>query len=171
MTYPRFILAALLSVSLAAPALARSAAPACYSAEQAQAEQLLRLHSELMVIAVTCRTGSDNGNLGTEYGDFTQRHLSALHEAEQTMMGYYKASVKGNATDRLDRLRTILANEFGQKAADMSSASFCASYRDKIAKLENVSGGELQDEVQRMTISERTYAPTCGTGSTTVARR
>jgi hypothetical protein len=167
MKYACYILAALLAVSSATPAAAKTSR-ACYTPAQLQAEQLLRLHSELMVITVTCRTGSNGEDLGAAYGNFTKRHITVLHDAEQTMTGYYKTNVKGNALDHLDRLRTVLANEFGQKAADMSSANFCAAYRDKVVKYDNISGADVQNEVQRMVISDRAFVPSCGAGTTAV---
>ena len=50
----------LIIMFFSAPAFAASA---CYSPAELQAEHLLRLHSELMVITVTCRTGSQGEDL------------------------------------------------------------------------------------------------------------
>jgi hypothetical protein len=147
------------------------AAPACYSPAQAQAEQLLRLHSELMVITVTCRQGSGGQDLPSAYGDFTKKNIGVLHDAEQTMISYYKANAKGNALDHLDRLRTILGNEFGQKAADMSAPAFCASYRDKVLQFDQASPADVQNEVQHMEIVERSYVKPCSTAGTVVAKK
>ena len=160
MKYVRFFVAAVAAV-LASPAFA---GPACYTPAQMQAEQLLRLHSELMVITVTCRTGSRGEDLPAAYGDFTKKHIRVLHDAETAMTDYYKTHGHGNATDQLDRLRTRLANEFGQKAADMSGPAFCAAYRDRVLKFDEAIGADVENEVQRMVIAERSYAPSCPGG-------
>lgn len=155
MKYARYFLTA----AFALAALPVFAASACYTPEQLKAEQTLRLHSELMVITVTCRQGSQGQSLPAAYGDFTKKNIGLLHNAEQTMISYY-----GNpgATAKLDRLRTKLANEYGQKAADMSSASFCAAYRDKVVQFESATPQDIEKEVQRMETSERSYAKPCG---------
>jgi hypothetical protein len=169
MKYPHIFLAALLAVAtLASGPAAAKVNLNCYTPDQLQAEQLLRLHSELMVITVTCKTGSNGQDLGAAYGNFTKKHITALHGAEQTMIAYYKTNAKGNALDHLDRLRTTLANEFGQKSADMSSTNFCAQYRDKVVKYDNIDGADVQNEVQRMVIAERSYVPACGGGTAAV---
>ncbi len=69
-----------LALFFAAPAMA---AQQCYSSAEVEAEQLLRLHSELMVITVTCHTGSRGENLVPAYTTFTQEHLAALHNADK----------------------------------------------------------------------------------------
>lgn len=133
---------------------------ACYSPAELEAEHLLRLHSELMVITVTCRQSSDGESLVPAYTGFTNRNISALHRAEHTMMDYYE-SHGGNGEDRLDRLRTKLGNEFGQKIADMSSQPFCDAYRDKVLEFYRASSGEVQGEVLRMEASQKSYIEPC----------
>ncbi|MDP9127612.1 MAG: hypothetical protein M3N08_05055, partial [Pseudomonadota bacterium] len=57
---------------LAAPEV--RAAAACYTPAELQAEQWLRLHSELMVTTVTCHQSSLGENLVPFYTRFTQTH-------------------------------------------------------------------------------------------------
>lgn len=142
---------------VAAPALA---APACYSPAELEAEQLLRLHSELMVITVTCRVGSGGESLTTAYTGFTNRNISALHQAERAMVNYYDEH-GGQGQDRLDKLRTKLANEYGQKIADMSAQPFCDAYRDKVLTFNAAASADVQAEVTRMEAVERSYAAPC----------
>ena len=164
----RYILFGAIMFMLSLPAYG---AASCYQPAQLQAEQLLRLHSELMVITVTCRQGSNGEDLPAAYGDFTRKHIRVLHDAEQTMMDYYRASGRRDPTDSLDKLRTILGNEYGQKAADMTSPQFCAAYRDKVLRFDALSGADVENEAERMTISERSYSPSCHRGTTVAARK
>ena len=55
---------------------APSWAEACYSKQEAEAEQGIRIHSELMVIGLNCQhMASANGNnLYLEHRKFTQKH-------------------------------------------------------------------------------------------------
>jgi hypothetical protein len=166
MKYAFCFLAAALTIA-SVPAFA---AGACYTAEQLQAEQALRLHSELMVITVTCKQGSNGENLPAAYGDFTKKNITMLHEAEQTMTAYYKAKGGGNPQDQLDRLRTRLANEFGQKAADVGSASFCAEYGSKVVKMDTLSHADVDNEVERMKIADHSYVKQCSAKTTAAAK-
>jgi hypothetical protein len=143
---------------VAAPAFAEKA---CYAPEHTRAEHLLRLHSELMVITASCHYGTDGQYLPDLYAIFTRKNIRALHGAEQTMMAYYKTTTKNNPVDRLDRLRTRLGNEFGQKMARMSAPEFCAQYRDKVAQMNIATFAELESYVRRMEIAERTYIKPC----------
>jgi len=150
----------------AGPAIAKTS---CYAPEQLSAEQLLRLHSELMVITVTCRQDSAGQNLSPVYTGFTRKNLSALQKAEQTMIAYYKKNEKGDPLEKLDRLRTKLGNEFGQKIAELSSPVYCSEYRDKVEALFDTNKEDLEDIVGNMSTTAPSYAKACG--KTVIAKR
>jgi hypothetical protein len=127
-----------------------------------QAEQLLRLHSELMVVAVTCRQGSEGQDLSEVYVSFTHKNIRALHKAEQTMIDYYEATAKGDPVENLDRLRTRLGNEAGQTAATMSAPKFCARYRDNIAEFSAASPEAIGRQTRSMAVSTPSFVGPCG---------
>lgn len=135
----------------------------CYSPAEIEAEHTLRLHSQLMVITVTCHQGSHGENLTDAYTGFTKRNISALHKAEHTMTRYYDEN-GGGGVDRLDRLRTRLANEFGQQIADMAAQPYCDEYRDKVVTLARASSGDVTSEVQRMSAVATPYVQPCKSG-------
>lgn len=151
---PLFFFVLVMLVSPKAHAAAR-----CYSPVEVQAEQLLRLHSELMVITVTCKTGSAGENLVSAYTGFTQQNIGPLHDAEQTMIAYYKKAYGGKGVDKLDRLRTLLANEYGSEIASLSAPAFCARKRDKVLALYRADPGTLYGEA--MAITAHSYDPPC----------
>jgi hypothetical protein len=159
---------ALLFTVLASPSWA---AVACYTPSQLEAEHLLRLHSELMVITVTCRQGSEGQDLAAAYGNFTKKNIVVLHDAEQTMTAYYKKNRSGNPVDHLDRLRTLLGNEYGQKSADMSAPAFCAAYRDKVVQFETASPDMLSSELQIMKATIRPYAKPCASSKSSGTKK
>lgn len=152
---------ALVLVALGAvggPSCARASAP-CYSPAEVEAEQALRLHSELMVITVTCHQDSMGRDLVRAYTGFTRDNIDMLHRAEATMTAYYKKAYGGKGVDRLDRLRTMLANEYGQKIADRSAQTFCAENRDKVTAFYGISPASVHGAV--LQVSGRSYAPVC----------
>jgi hypothetical protein len=132
----------------------------CYSPAEVEAEQVIRLHSELMVITVTCHYSSQGQDLVRAYTDFTRVNIRQLHDAEQTMAAYYKKAYGGNGVDRLDRLRTLLANEYGQEIASSSAPAFCAERRDKVVQLSGAAPEALRAAFLQVT--GRTYDPICG---------
>ena len=147
----------------ALPAIAGST---CYAPEQVRAEHLLRLHSELMVITVMCRQGSNGEDLSPAYVAFTKNNIGVLHNAEQTMIAYYREKGAKNSLDKLDQLRTRLGNEFGQKAARLSAPAFCASYRDKVVQFEAAAPADLETEVHHMETTLRPSVKPCAAGKT-----
>ena len=151
-----------LSAALAAFAFPAVADNACYAPAQMRAEQLLRLHSELMVITAICHQGSAGQPLPDAYAFFTKKNIGILRTAEQTMIAHYRATAKGDAIGRLDRLRTLLANEFALKSASMSSPKFCAAYRDKVIRFTAATPADIENEAQLMEASSHAYASRCG---------
>ncbi|MDR3423650.1 MAG: hypothetical protein P4M13_01030 [Alphaproteobacteria bacterium] len=161
----------LLALVLAVFSPSAFAKGACYAPTQMEAEQWLRLHSELMVITLTCGQGSGGQDLPTAYGRFTQNNIGVLHNAEQTMIAWYKKTGKGNPVARLDHLRTRLGNEFGQKVADMTAPNFCAAYRDKVWQLASAPVDEVDQQVRVMDTAGVSYVPLCREGRSVVARK
>ena len=137
------------------------AAARCYDPEEVRAEQLLRLHSELMVITVTCRQGSMGRDLPGAYAKFTRDNIAALHDAEAKLVAFYKENFGGNGIDRLDRLRTRLANEYGQQVANLSAPIFCAQRRDKVATFCDAQPTVIADEIGRLCVAVRTEEKPC----------
>lgn len=136
------------------------AANSCYTKAEVDAEQLLRLHSELMVITVTCRYGSQGQNLVPAYTDFTKKNITELHDAEQTMLAYYQKH-GGGGTDALDKLRTRLGNEFGQRIADVSAPEYCKANRDRVLLISTYKPEYVANEVEIIKASTKTYVPEC----------
>jgi hypothetical protein len=136
------------------------AADRCYMPEQTAAEQLLRLHSELMVITVTCRQSSQGQDLVRAYTGFTNAHIGLLKNAEATLTSYYSQNYGGDGISRLDKLRTQLGNEFGQQVAAQSAPVFCAQRRDKVIALTNSPPSAINQELMRLA-AVRTYEPAC----------
>lgn len=137
------------------------AAPPCYSTQEAEAEQLLRLHSELMLIALTCRQSNSGRDLIKAYTQFTSRNVAKLHEAEAVMSRYYEKTAKGQGISRLDKLRTRLANECGQEMARESAPSYCAVRRDRAESLYDSSYPDIQLAAARLYARQRPGAPLC----------
>lgn len=147
----RRLTALILSFALSVAAVpAFAAAPICYSADEAAAEQLIRLHSELMVIAVTCKYGPGNVSLFDAYAGFGRSHNAALRSAEANMIAYYKRSGKQGIAE-LDRLRTVLGNEYSNEAAQNDTQEWCNRISSQMVDAATWSEPHLQQVVMQKT--------------------
>jgi len=97
----RFILLTLFAFMIAAPASASS----CYRAQEVEAENGIRIHSELMVIGLNCQHMTPAGykNFYAQYREFSARHgdLFATYEDVLTPMGGDRLSRHTNITAAL----------------------------------------------------------------------
>jgi len=157
----------LLLVCFSLPAFAGNR---CYGPEQAKAEQILRLHSELMVITVTCKRASNGRDLGSAYTGFTRKHVSTIKKAEAALIDFYEVAYGGKGIDRLDRLRTKLANEFGQLVADESAPRFCGKRQDMVISMYDSPPRSLEQAALRRYAAARTQVPLCSRGRKTASR-
>ncbi len=107
----------------------------CYNASEFEAEQGLRIHSELMVISLNCHKSTHrNGNLNIQYKDFTRRHQGLISQYEQTLKNYFSRSGSRNAESDINDLRTRLANRISNDAARMNPTAFCKVYGGRITQ-------------------------------------
>jgi hypothetical protein len=137
------------------------AAQECYSRAELRAEQYLRMHSELMVIAYSCKRSSQNRDLIGVYTDFTQSYLAVLQQADKTMLDHYKNYYGGDGLAQLDDLHTKLGNESGQVIADQSLEIFCDNNRDRPVRMLYAGNSGLDAEVDRMVAATKSYNPLC----------
>lgn len=128
----RFVLVFLMFLIVPATVQANS----CYSNLEAEAEQGVRIHSELMVIGLNCQhMGKREGmNLYGDYRSFTARHANLFAKYEEILMNYFSANGDSNPEASLNTLRTQFANKISKDAASMRPDVFCSRYAPRITK-------------------------------------
>ncbi len=116
----------------------------CFMPREAEAEQGVRIHSELMVIGLNCqhRGKVDGKNLYASYREFTGEHADLFAAYERILLKYFKRSGDVDPEATLNTLRTEFANKISNDAARMRPDIFCNRYAPRISK---VSGMEYQD--------------------------
>ena len=69
-------------------------AAGCYSPVQAEAEQGIRIHSELMVIGLNCQHMTPSGwkNFYAQYRELTARNADLFAEYENILIEYFSQS-------------------------------------------------------------------------------
>lgn len=112
------------------------AKPPCYTPDEFEAEQGIRLHTELMVVGLTCQEmgPKDQPSLFAQYKMFTLKNQKQIQVWEKNLIAYYKRTVKGNPNRAFDTFRTRLANETSQRAIALTTPVFCADHVPVIAK-------------------------------------
>ena len=118
----------------------------CYSAVEAEAEQGIRIHSELMVIGLNCAHMADaNGNnLYTEHKKFTAKHEELFADYEKIMMDYLRRNGSKDPEAAMHAMRTKFANKISNDVATMRPDIFCKAYAERITKV-----GKMDDEALR----------------------
>ncbi|MEI6558750.1 MAG: hypothetical protein WCO00_10110 [Rhodospirillaceae bacterium] len=99
---------------------------ACYSQAEFEADQVLELHTELMVIGLKCRTAYPAENPFGAYHEFTRRHRSMISAAERQVMDHLRHAGGRGATQQFDSFRTELANQVSRRAAMIGETGYCA---------------------------------------------
>jgi hypothetical protein len=119
---------------------------ACYSKDQAEADQGIRIHSELMVIGLNCQhMGMRQGeNLYMTYRNFTNQYNELFAGYEETLLQFYKQRGDAKPLDSLNTLRTLYANKISKDAAGMRPDIFCSNYAPRISKAAVMSRDELK---------------------------
>jgi hypothetical protein len=119
---------------------------ACYTESEAEAEQAIRIHSELMIIGLNCqhRTPADQKNYYLQYKEFTASHGPLFAGYENTLLGYYTRAGFKNPEGELNKLRTQFANKISGDAAKMRPDLFCNYYAPRIPKVRVMNNTQIQ---------------------------
>lgn len=121
------------------------AAPACYNRAEHAAEQMMRLHTEMMVVGLTCRTVVPDKKPFDLYQDFSVKNRALLSNSEASLISYYKRSGSGgNATRQFDMFRTELANEISRRAATIGIPQYCANFVDRSVAAKDLTADDLR---------------------------
>lgn len=135
----------------------------CYSALEAEAEQAIRIHSELMVIGLNCqhRTPSGEKNYYYQYKDFTLKNGDLFAGYERALMAYYTRVGLKNPEGELNQLRTQFANQISGDAAKMRPDLFCAHYAPRIPKASTMTTTQIRTWASTFFRSHPLTQPIC----------
>ena len=144
----RFILIALIVVLFSSSAIAEvrlSVGPDCYSRIEAEAEQGIRIHSELMVIALNCQhlTPPGQENLYSQYRRFTSKNAALFSTYEMLLIDHFRKRGGANPEGEMHTLRTKYANKISNDAATMRPDAFCKTYMPRIQKASTMNDAQL----------------------------
>jgi len=131
------------AVSKPAVSKASSAKPgACYTRSEHAAEQLMRMHTEMMVVGLTCKSVVPEKNPFGLYQDFSVKNRSLLSNSEATLIGHYKKT--GGGLRQFDTYRTELANEISRRAATIGIPQYCQTFVDRSKAAKDLDAEDLR---------------------------
>jgi hypothetical protein len=143
------------------PASARAAA--CYSELEAEADQGIRIHSELMVIGLNCQhMGQRHGmNLYGKYREWTAQHGDLFATYEDVLMKFFKKRGDAKPEASLNTLRTAYANKISNDAAGMRPDVFCSKFAPRIDTAYNMKRDEIRKWAATIYPSHPVSYPVC----------
>lgn len=150
----------LLAVSLLVLAVPAWAAPKCYGAKEVAAEAAVRIHSELMVTALTCQYDGNGNSLVDKYVAFGNRNNARLREAEQTLIEFHKIN-GGAGVAKLDKMRTILSNEYAERIAINDPGVYCPKVANTVSAAAEWNPAQFETAIARAASSSPSMVPAC----------
>lgn len=106
-------------------------AQACYNRAEHAAEQTIRMHTEMMVVGLTCQQVYPDKKPFNVYQDFTVKNRSLLSNSEAAMIDHFRKRGGGNPTRQFDMFRTEMANEVSRRAAVIGTTNYCYNFVDR----------------------------------------
>lgn len=118
----------------------------CYTPQEAEAEQGIRIHSELMVIGLNCQHMTPRGwkNFYQQYREITNRNSDLFAGYETTLINYFAQAGERNPEGRLHDMRTNMANKVSTDAARMRPDIFCSTYAPRVPKAAQMSREQIR---------------------------
>ncbi|MGQ0527826.1 MAG: hypothetical protein ACT4OY_07375 [Alphaproteobacteria bacterium] len=143
--------------------LPHAAFAGCYSNKEIEAEQGIRIHSELMIIGLNCQhMATRNGeNPFGIYKTLTAQHADLFAEYETTMISYYKASGAAKPEASLNTMRTNFANKISHDAATMRPDIFCAQNIKRMDRISDMSREDLKQWAGTFNSAHPVSQPVC----------
>ena len=139
-------------------------AGACYNSREAEAEQGIRIHSELMVIGLNCAhmSSSNGSNLYSEHKKFTSKHHKLFETYEVILMDHMRSNGTKNPEKSIHRLRTEFANKISNDAAKMRPDIFCKTFSSRIEKANKMNKRSFRKWAATSFKGHEVSKPLCG---------
>lgn len=150
-----------LGLGLAQPS--RAVAGSCYSLSEAEAEQGIRIHSELMIIGLNCQhlTPADQKNYYAQYNEFTLKNEDLLVRYEDILIEHFRKRGDKNPERSLHDMRTLFANKVAGDAAKMRPDIFCRRYSPRLVQADAMNGEEVRRWASTFFPSHPVSEPIC----------
>jgi hypothetical protein len=160
----KFLFALFVALFISTPAMA---GPSCYTMPEAEAEQGIRIHSELMVIGLNCQHlyKANGQNLYGAYRNFTSKNIKLFADYERNLMEYFRRTGEPNPEAKLNDMRTVFANKIANDSARMRPDQFCKAFSSRIEKASAMSQSDIKKWAATFYPSHPTSRPICASAT------
>lgn len=138
-----------------------AAGKGCLDGEEYEAEQGLRIHSELMVIGLTCEKMPEWPGIYADYKRFTLKNEQLIGGYENRMIQLFRQDGLSKPDKELHNLRTRLANNLSRQAITMSTKTFCDTYGSRVKQALAMDSGKVRQWAQQVWADNPTSQPMC----------
>ncbi len=149
------------SVMMTTTSEAKAAGSNCYKQAEFEAEQAVRIHTELMVIGLTCIRMPQFSGLYSKYQKFTAKNSKAISSYENVLISYFKRRNFKAPTKQLHNLRTVLSNHLSQKAIRMSIVSYCKKMGRTVDNALSMQPADFKNWVKKDWATRQTSRKLC----------
>lgn len=135
----------------------------CYGAAEAEAEQGIRIHSELMVIGLNCQhiKGLSDHNVYMQYRQMTNQYADLFGQYENLLLQHYRKEGIAKPEANLNLLRTRFANKISNDAAGMRPDVFCLHYVPRITQAAKMNRQQIRSWASTIFASHPVSRPLC----------
>ena len=134
---------------------------ACYTDVEAEAEQALRIHSELMVIGLTCLKQPSGVDTYNKYKTFTSKNEKLISDYEAVLFDYFEEQGSDNPERDINDLRSYLANDISNYSVTMGMQTFCDMFSDRLDKVQNMTTYQLKRWAKQAVNENPSTEPKC----------
>jgi|GEM_PF-1035003 len=138
----------------------------CVSDEEISAEQMIQLHTTMMVTGLTCHGAFRDPDLFNRYQDFTVAHSDRIIDSQGTLERYLGRTRGGNLARLFDSYRTRMANHEAQQVMSMSATQYCRDQYDRFYAIAEFSPSDLEGYLNRAVDRYRDRYAACGGSET-----
>lgn len=132
----------------------------CYTPDEFEAEQGLRLHTDLEVIMLTCKYDGYRRPLKDSYAIFLKKYSAQIRKWENTIARVY-ASSGGSRNEVIDNFRTSLANTKSHEASTISPRQFCITYANWVPAVASWAPEQVMNYIRTPDVARQTRKPLC----------
>lgn len=125
-----------------------SQATGCYTPREFEAEQGIRIDSELMVIGLTCVKTPVGRQAYQKYRSFLHKNQQLVAAYENDILNYYRRQGHADPEASLHTLRTNIANDVSKQAIKMSTSDFCRRFGGRVDQALSMDQEKLRQWAQ-----------------------
>ncbi|MEQ9813631.1 MAG: hypothetical protein RLO50_12700 [Azospirillaceae bacterium] len=134
----------------------------CLPEPAAHADQMMRLHTELMLASLACEESWGSDQLYAQYAQFTYRMQTLLENGLEEMRRHLTRQGASDSLAAFDSYRTAIANEEAQELRELGTVTYCNMMSYRFDSLIDARPEQFEDYVEDVTGRLLSRVGVCG---------